>query len=63
MGKPKRKKPLENLDVDEKKIWKRISKKRDGVMDRIDLFQDKVAGAYERGNEPSGCIKCGKFLD
>jgi len=32
-------------------------------MDGIDLFQVTVAGAYERGNETSGCIKCGTFLD
>jgi len=32
-------------------------------MDEIDLFQVMVEGAYERGNEPSGSTKCGKFLD
>ena len=34
-------------------------------MDRIDVAQDrnKMAGTYECGNEPSGSIKCGEFLD
>jgi hypothetical protein len=28
------------------------------------LVQDRqVAGSCERGNEPSGSIKCGEFLD
>jgi hypothetical protein len=25
--------------------------------------RDKVAGSCEHGNEPSGSIKCGEFLD
>ena len=25
--------------------------------------QEQVAGSCERGNEPSGSIKCGEFLD
>jgi hypothetical protein len=31
----------------------------------IELAQDRgrVAGACESGNEPSGSIKCGEFLD
>ena len=35
------------------------------VMDRIELAQDKdkVAGTCECGNELSGSIKCGEFLD
>jgi hypothetical protein len=34
-------------------------------MDWIELAQDKgqVAGSFECGNEPSGSIKCGEFLD
>ena len=33
-------------------------------MDWIELEQDRVqvAGTCERGNEPSGSIKCGEFL-
>jgi hypothetical protein len=35
-----------------------------GSMDWIELAQDKqVAGTCECSNEPSGCIKCGEFLD
>jgi len=34
-------------------------------VDRINLSQDRelVAGCYENGNEPSGYVKCGEFLD
>ena len=34
-----------------------------GGMDWIKLAQGQVAGTCECGNEPSGSIKCGKFLD
>ena len=36
-----------------------------GSIDWIDLSQDrdKAAGTCERGNEPSGSIKCGEFSD
>jgi hypothetical protein len=36
-----------------------------GSMDWIELAQnrDKVAGTCENGNEPSGSIKRGEFLD
>jgi hypothetical protein len=35
-----------------------------GVMDWIELAWDRqVAGTCECGNEPSGSIKCGEFLD
>jgi len=32
-----------------------------GGMDRIDLAQDR--DTCECGNEPSGSIKCGEFID
>jgi len=34
-------------------------------MDSIELAQDsnKWVGTCECGNKPSGCIKCGEFLD
>jgi hypothetical protein len=33
-------------------------------MDWIEVAQDRhVAGTCECGNEPSGSIKCGEFLD
>jgi hypothetical protein len=36
-----------------------------GDMDWIGLAQDRgqVAGNFECGNEPSGSIKCGEFLE
>jgi len=35
-----------------------------GYMDWIGLAQDRqVADAFECGNEPSGSVKCGEFLD
>ena len=35
-----------------------------GDVEWIDLAQNiQVAGCSECGNEPSGCIKCGEFLD
>ena len=35
-----------------------------GYVDWIGLAQDtQVADACECGNEPSGCVKCGEFLD
>jgi hypothetical protein len=49
---------LENLVVDLKGNWDR----RYGL-DAYDLEQGPVAGSYEHGNEPSGSIKGGEFLD
>jgi len=34
-----------------------------GYVDWIGLAQDKVADACEYGNELSGSVKCGEFLD
>jgi len=35
-----------------------------GYMDWIGLAQDRqVADVFECGNEPSGSVKCGEFLD
>jgi hypothetical protein len=35
-----------------------------GDMDWIEVAQDRqVTGTCKCGNEPSGSIKCGKFLD
>jgi hypothetical protein len=33
------------------------------VLDRSVSEQGQMAGCYESGNEPSGSIKCGKFLE
>ena len=32
-------------------------------LDSAGLGQGQVADACERGNEPSGSVKCGEFLD
>ena len=56
---------FEDPGVDGRVILKRIFKKWDGDMDRIDLDQDrdKFAGTCEGGNEYSGSKKCREFLD
>jgi len=64
VGKPEGKKPLgrpwriwEDNIVMDLGIW------RHGL-DRSDLDRDRWGGGcYECGNEPSGSIKCGEFLD
>ena len=33
------------------------------VLDRNDSEQGQMAGCCERGNEPSGSVKCGEFLN
>ena len=51
--------------VDGRIILKWISRKWDCVygLDRSGSRQGQVAGTCEWGNESSGSIKCGKFLD
>jgi len=65
VGKPEGKRPLrrprhrweDNIKMDLQEVGCRS-------MDWIELAQDReVAGTYECGNEPSGSIKCGEFLD
>jgi len=55
---------LEDRGVDGSIILKWVVKNWDGV-DWIGLAQERgrVAGCCERGNEPSGSVKCGEFLD
>ena len=52
---------LEDLGVGGRIVLKWIFRKWDGEAWTGFLWQ--VAGACECGNEPSGSIKCGEFLD
>ena len=65
VGKPEGKRPLgrprrrwvDNVRTDLQEV-------RCGYMDWIGLAHDRqVADACECGNEPSGSVKCGEFLD
>ena len=52
-------------DVDDRIILRWIFRKWEGVvgLDGVGSGQGQVAGACEYGNELSGSIKCGEFLD
>jgi len=56
---------LEDADVDGRIILRWIFRKWDGGIDWIDLSQDRDRwrALANGGNEPSGSIKWGKFLD
>ena len=56
---------LENPDVNDRLILKWILDKWDEghELDRSGSGQGQVAGSCECGNEPSGSIKCGEFVD
>ena len=55
---------LEDPNADGRIILKWIDKKLDGGVDRVDVLRIKqAAGSCERGNEPSGSIKCGEFFN
>ena len=62
VGKPEEKNHLEDPGVDGGIILGRIFSKWD-VGAWTDLAQGHVAGTCECGNEHSGSIKCGGFLD
>jgi len=53
---------LEDPGVDGSIVLRRISRKWDGT-GLIWLKIGKLGSMYECGNEPSGSIKCGEFLD
>jgi len=56
---------LEDPGVDWRIILRWIFRKWDGGhgLDRSGSRQGQVAGTCKCGNEPSGTIKCGEFLD
>jgi hypothetical protein len=56
---------LEDSGVDGRIIFRRIFRKWDIVLWTESSLsgQGQVAGTCECGNEPSGSIKCGEFLD
>jgi hypothetical protein len=63
VGRPEGRRPFGRPGVDGSIILKWIFKKWDGGMNWIELSQGQVAGCCECGNEPSGSIKCGEFVD
>jgi hypothetical protein len=56
---------LEDLGIDGRIIFKWIFKKFDGeaCTGLLWLRIRQMTGDFECGNEPSGSIKCGEFLD
>jgi hypothetical protein len=56
---------LEDPSVDGRIILKWIFERLDGGhrLDRSGSGQGQVAGCCEYGDEPSGSIKCGEFLE
>jgi hypothetical protein len=68
VGKPEERRPLEASGVDGRIILKLIFEKYNGGMWRHRLDgsvsdQGQVAGFFECGDRPSGCIKCREFFD
>ena len=64
VGKPERKRPLGRPMRRWVDIRTDLQEVGCGYMDWIGLAQDRqVADACECGNEPSGSVKCGEFLD
>jgi hypothetical protein len=53
---------LEDPGVDGRIILKWIFERGGGV-DWIDVAQGQVAGSCVYGDDPSGSIKCGEFLE
>ena len=65
VAKPEGKRPLVRPGRRWEDLLRRIFERVDGDMDWIDVAQDRERRPVicERGNEPSGYMKCGKFLD
>ena len=64
-GNPREGDHLKNPGIDGRIILKRIFEVWDvgHGLDRSGSGQRQVAGSCECGNEPSGFIKCGEFLE
>jgi hypothetical protein len=63
VGKPEGKKPWGEPGVDVKVLLKRIFRKWDVRVWTGLIWLRLGTGTCECGNEPSGSIKCGEFLD
>jgi len=64
VGEPEKMNHLENSDVDGKIILRWIFRKRDvGAWAGAGSGLGQLAGTYECGNETSGSIKFGEFLE
>jgi hypothetical protein len=65
VGKPEGKNHLEDPGVDGRIILSWIFRKWDGVhgLDRSGSWIGIGGGHFECGNETSGSVKCGEFLD
>jgi hypothetical protein len=65
VGKPEGRRPLERPSVDGRIILKWIFEMLFGGhrLDRYGSGNEKVAGSCEYGDEPSGSMKCGEFLE
>jgi hypothetical protein len=65
VGKPEGKRPLGDPGVDGRIILRWIFRKWvvGYRLNRAGLGLGQLAGTCECGNEPSGSIKCGEFLD
>jgi len=65
MRRPKGRRPIEIPRHSRMIIWKLIFKKWDGeaCTGFLSLRIETVVGACECGNEPSGSIKCGEFVE
>jgi hypothetical protein len=63
-GNPRERDHLEDPRVDGRITLRWIFKKWDvGIWTGLICLRSQVAGSCTRGNEPSGSVKCGEFLD
>jgi hypothetical protein len=65
-GKPEERRPLERRMLrweDNTKMYVKRNRFGEGGLDSSGSGKGPVDGSCEQGNEPSGSIKCGEFLD